>query len=289
MIDRWMRTGKLAGSSQMRILLILFLAAATYSCGGETNGNPAGPGNPEPPASSVPTFGFDIIKSYPHDPNAFTQGLIYHGGFLYESTGQRGASSLRKVEIETGKVLQKYDVPSDFFAEGIALLDGRIYQLTWQSGLGFVYLLDDFRLQREFRYSGEGWGLTTDGKLLYHSDGTHVIRVVDPASYKTLRTIVVRKEDGKPLMRINELEWVKGEIWANIWHSENIGKPNHIARIDPETGDLLGWIDLGGISPDDSGRSIENTLNGIAYDPEGDRIFVTGKNWKRLFEIKLTG
>lgn len=271
----------------MRIFLIFLLAAVTYSCGGETNGNPAGPGNSAPSASSVPTYGFDVIKSYPHDPNAFTQGLIFHGGFLYESTGQRGASSLRKVEIETGKVLQKYDVPSDFFAEGIALLDGRIYQLTWQSGLGFVYGLDDFRLQREFRYSGEGWGLTTDGKLLYHSDGTHVIRVVDPANYKTLRTIVVKKEDGKPLMRINELEWVKGEIWANIWHSENIGKPNHIARIDPVSGELRGWIDLGGISPEDSGRNIENTLNGIAYDPEGDRIFVTGKNWKKLFEIRL--
>ena len=222
-----------------------------------------------------------------HDSNAFTQGLLYRDGFLYESTGQYGDSSLRKVDFKTGKVLQKYDVSKDYFAEGIALVGDKIYQLTWRSGIGFIYDANSFKLQREFRYSGEGWGLTTDGKVLYHSDGTHVIRVVNPEDYTTTRTLVVKNENGQPLMRINELEFVKGEIWANIWHSEEIGKPNHIARISPDDGKLLGWINLSGISPDDVKRDDENTMNGIAYDAENDRIFVTGKKWKKLFEIKL--
>jgi glutamine cyclotransferase len=143
----------------------------------------------------------------------------------------------------------------------------------------------------EFKYQGEGWGLTNDGKNLYMTDSTHVIRVVDPETFQTIRTLVVFREDGKPLMQVNELEFVKGEIWANVWHSEDpdiLGKPNHIARIDPQSGKLLGWINLDGISPDDVKRGDENTLNGIAYDAQNDRIFVTGKNWKKLFEIKVT-
>ncbi|HUF05433.1 MAG TPA: glutaminyl-peptide cyclotransferase [Aridibacter sp.] len=271
----------------MKIFIMIAAAALLFSCNGASANRPAVVTNPPSGTSAVPSYGYDIIKSYKHDKNAFTQGLFFHNGFLYESTGQYGSSSLRKVEIETGKVLQKYDVPREFFAEGIALLDGKIYQLTWQAGIGFVYDLNGFKLLREFRYSGEGWGLTTDGKMLYHSDGTHVIRVVDPERYQTVKTIVVNDENGRPLMSINELEWVKGEIWANIWHSDKIGKPNHIARIDPSTGKLTGWIDLGSISPDDIARNAENTLNGIAYDPEGDRIFVTGKNWEKMFEIKL--
>jgi glutaminyl-peptide cyclotransferase len=260
----------------------------SFSCDNASGDRPAVVNKSPSTSAVVPRYGYDVIKSYPHDGRAFTQGLVYHDGFLYESTGQYGESTLRKVEIETGKVLQKHDVPREFFAEGIAMLNGRIYQLTWQSGVGFEYDENEFKLQREFRYSGEGWGLTTDGKLLYQSDGTHVIRVINPDKYETVRTVVVKLEDGRPLMSINELEWVKGEIWANVWHSERIGKPNHIARIDPESGKLLGWIDLSGISPDDSARGSENTLNGIAYDEKEDRIFVTGKNWKKLFEIKLT-
>ena len=271
----------------MRVFLFILFAVITFSCGDNAPGSqPVNSNSPEV-SSAVPTSGYDIIKSYPHDGNAFTQGLVFHDGALYESTGQYGQSSLRKVEIETGKVLEKHDVAREYFAEGIAMLDGKIYQLTWQSGIGFVYDAKDFKLLREFRYSGEGWGLATDGQMLYHSDGTHVIRVVNPENYETVRTIVVRDENGRPLMNINELEWVKGELWANIWHSEKIGKPNHIARIDPTSGKLLGWIDLSGISPDDIARGSENTLNGIAYDPEQDRIFVTGKNWRKLFEIKL--
>ena len=155
--------------------------------------------------------------------------------------------------------------------------------------MGWVYNVDDFKLLREFQYSGQGWGLTHDGTNLFMSDGTHVIRIVNPKDFSTIRTIVVKDENGRPLMKLNELEYVKGEIWANIWHSEEMGKPNHIARIDPATGKLLGWIDLGNISPDDQngeGKE-EHTLNGIAYDEASDRLFVTGKNWKKLFEIKI--
>jgi glutaminyl-peptide cyclotransferase len=163
--------------------------------------------------------------------------------------------------------------------------------MTWKEGLVRVFDLNDFRLIRELTYQGEGWGLTTDGTHMFMTDGTHVMRVMDPATFKSVKMIAVMREDGKPLMQLNELEYVKGEIWANIWHSQKpeiLGKPNHLARIDPATGKLLGWINLDGISPEDVKRSDENTLNGIAYDPQGDRIFVTGKNWRKLFEIKLT-
>jgi glutamine cyclotransferase len=238
-------------------------------------------------SSPLSVYTYEVVNTYSHDPKAFTQGLLFHNGFLYESTGERGRSSLRKVELETGKIVQRYDVPRDVFAEGIALLNGKIYQLTWQDQTAFVYEPETFKLLKEFRYAGEGWGLTTDGKQLIMSDGTHVIRYVDPENFETMRTIVVFDERGKPLMNLNELELVRGEIWANVWHSEEIGKPNHIARIDPQSGKLLGWINLDGISPDDVKAGPENTLNGIAYDPATDRIFVTGKMWKKLFEIKV--
>lgn len=282
----------------MKVLMIVIMAVFFASCepanDSTTNGNTAV--NERPPLESpstteaqpIPKSGYQIVKRYPHDGKAFTQGLLFHEGMLYESTGQYGQSTLRKVDIPTGKVLKKFDLSSDFFAEGIALIGDEIYQLTWRSQVGFVYSLKDFKFLREFRYAGEGWGLTYDGTNLYHSDGTHVIRVVEPKSYKTIRTISVYDENKKPLREINELEWVKGEIWANIWHSDQIGKPNHIARISPKDGKLLGWIDLSGISPADVKRDEENTMNGVAYDSKNDRIFVTGKNWKNLYEIKLT-
>jgi glutaminyl-peptide cyclotransferase len=271
------------------VIVLLFLGSCEPKPSDNRNTNAA----PSPVGSTVvapaplPVSGFEIVAKYKHDGEAFTQGLLYRDGFLYESTGNWGESTLRKVDFKTGKPVKKYDVPKDFFAEGIALVNDEIYQLTWQSGVGFVYSLDGFKLLREFRYSGQGWGLTYDGTSLYQSDGTHIIRVVDPKTYRTTRTITVNNEDGNPLMKLNELEWVKGEIWANIWHSETINRPNHIARIDPETGKLLGWINLAGISPKDTNRDTENTMNGIAYDAEGDRIFVTGKNWRNLYEIKL--
>ncbi len=276
----------------MKYCLVVFLLFGFGSCDTTPKSNGAETGSPTVEESvetgpALPVAGYEVVATYNHDGNAFTQGLLYNKGYLYESTGHYGESTLRQVELKSGKVLKKYDVPKDFFAEGIALVGNEIYQLTWQEGVGFIYSLDDFRLLREFRYAGQGWGLTYDGSNLYLSDGTHIIRVVDPKTYETIRTITINGEDGRPLMKLNELEWVKGEIWANIWHSEQIGKPNHIARIDPSSGKLLGWINLDGISPKDTGRDNENTMNGIAYDAEGDRIFVTGKNWKNLYEIKL--
>lgn len=276
----------------MRFYILLSMAFVIASCGGGTNGSnskPMGNGNTNTKPAALPVYTYDIVKTYPHDPNAFSQGLVFKDGFLYESTGELGESTLRKVDLETGKILKKYDLPKEVFAEGIAILGDEVYQLSWQNNMGWVYSVDDFKLLREFQYSGQGWGLTHDGTNLFMSDGTHVIRIVNPKDFSTVRTIVVKDENGRPLMKLNELEYVKGELWANIWHSEEMNKPNHIARIDPATGKLLGWIDLGNISPDDqngNGKE-ENTLNGIAYDEASDRLFVTGKNWKKLFEIKV--
>ena len=276
----------------MRIVFLLTVLFFISSCGdGNVNGNDAATRNSNSNKSkrALPVSGYEIVKTYPHDSKAFTQGLAFRDGFLYESTGQEGESTLRKVNIETGKIVQKYDLPDEVFAEGIAIIGDQIYQLSWRDQTAWVYNLADFKLLRELRYTGEGWGLTYDGTNLIMSDGTHVMRVVSPETLQTIRTLVVRAEAGRPLMKLNELEMVKGEIWANIWHSEEIGRPNHIARIDPSNGALLGWIDLAGISPSDQqGQDkVEHTLNGIAYDEAGDRIFVTGKNWKNLYEIKL--
>ena len=272
-------------------LFFTFLLAITGSGCSSSPGTNVNAGKASPAKTSLPVYGYEIVKSYPHDSEAFTQGLIFHNGFLYESTGSHGKSSLRKVEIETGKVLQKVDQPKDSFSEGITLIDGKIYQLSWQEGLCRVFDINDFKLIREFNYQGEGWGLTTDGTNLFMTDSTQVMRVLNPETFRSVKMHAVMREDGKPLMKLNELEYVKGEIWANIWHSEDpevLGKPNTIARIDPATGKLVGWINLDGISPDDTRRDRENVLNGIAYDPATDRIFVTGKNWKKLYEIKIT-
>ena len=240
-------------------------------------------------SAAVPVYTYEIVNTYPHDPKAFTQGLVFRDGVLYESTGEYGDSTLRKVDLTSGKVLQKKEVAEDYFAEGIAVLNDKIYQITWRERTAFIYDLN-FNLLKEIRYQGDGWGLTHDAANLIMSDGTHVIRFVNPENFQTVRTVPVFRENGQPLLNLNELEYVKGEIWANIWHSEQpniLGKPNHIARIDPNSGKLLGWIDLSGISPEDVNRDSENTLNGIAHDEASDRIFVTGKNWRKLFEIKV--
>ena len=279
----------------MRLYLFLTVAVLATGCGGPANSNglnSAGNGGTntnvsKPKAVAVSTY--EVVKTYPHDPKAFTQGLVFRDGFLYESTGQEGESTLRKVNLETGKVLQKHDLPDEVFAEGIAIMGDKIYQLSWRDRTAWIYNLADFRLLREVRYNDDGWGITHDGTNLLATNGTHVIKVLNPETFETVRTIVVKDENGRPLMKLNELEFIKGEIWANVWHSEEIGKPNHIARIDPATGELKGWVDLSNISPEDQ-RGIdkeENTLNGIAYDETGDRLFVTGKNWKNLYEIKV--
>lgn len=272
----------------MRSFTILFLALFLFSCDQErpVNGSPTKASNTpntnvNKPASKLPTYTYDIVNTYDHDPDAFTQGLVVNDGALYESTGLRGHSSLRKVELTTGKVLQKFDLAKSYFGEGMTVLNGKIYQITWQENTAFVYDINDFKLLKEFKYSGEGWGLTNDGKQLFMSDGTHVIRIVDPETFETTKTLVVMKEDGEPLMRINELEYVKGEIWANIWEEPLI------ARIDPASGKLLGWIDLTKLADEQMKRPNTDVLNGIAYDAASDKIYITGKKWNKLFEIKI--
>lgn len=289
----------------MRSYLIVSLLFIVASCGEPANKPNANStvnvnkSSIEPKA--VPVYSYDIVRAYPHDPKAFTQGLIFRDGFIYEGTGQEGESELRKVDPATGKVVQKHVLPREVFGEGITAIGDKIYQITWRDGVAWEYNLTDFKMLREMSYIGEGWGLTSDGTHLIMSDGTHLLKFVDPQSFKTARSVPVMQDAGKPLYLLNELEWVKGEIWANIWHSEetetgttqgrmpNIGRPNTIARIDPASGRVVGWIDLAGISPEDqrSGDDSEKTLNGIAYDEVGDRIFITGKNWKKLYEIKL--
>jgi glutamine cyclotransferase len=222
---------------------------------------------------------YQVVNTYPHDREAFTQGLEYRNGFLYEGTGLHGRSTLRKVKLETGVVLQKLSLPAHFFGEGISVLGDRIVQLTWQSEVGFVWGLQDFKLQRQFSYRGEGWGLTTDGRHLYFSDGTDEIRVLDSQTLAETRRIRVL-ENGRPLKDLNELEWVEGEILANVWQTDRI------VNINPLTGRVTGSIDLTGILPAPE-RAGTDVLNGIAYDAAGKRLFVTGKLWPKLFHIRL--
>lgn len=241
--------------------------------------------------ATVPVYGYEVVNTFPHDSKAFTQGLVFHDGWLYESTGEFGESELRRVDLKTGKAAQSIELAKEIFGEGMTIVGDKIFQITWKNKVAFVYDLKTLKLLKEFEYPGDGWGLTHDDTHLIMSDGTHLIRFVNPETFKTDRTISVFREDGSPMLNLNELEYIRGEIWANIWHSEMpdiLGKPNRIARINPQSGKLLGWVDLSNISPDDIKRDSENTLNGIAYDPPTDRIFVTGKKWKKLFEIKLT-
>jgi len=225
-------------------------------------------------------YSYRVVKTYPHDRTAFTQGLEYRDGFLYEGTGLTGRSSLRKVELATGRVIQRYDLPQPFFGEGITVVNQQILELTWQSQTGFIYDKSSFRVLRSFNYPGEGWGLTNDGKLIYMSDGTADIRVWDPATLKEVRRITV-KDGSTPITQLNELEWVRGEIYANVWQTDRI------ARISPADGRVLGWIDLSGILPKSDAVEAGAVLNGIAYDAAADRLFVTGKLWPKIFEIKL--
>lgn len=242
------------------------------------------------PASDagVAEYGYDVIHVYPHDHTAFTEGLFYHHGFLFESTGlDSGRSSLRKVKLETGEVVQNYQLPGAYFGEGIVKWRDKVYQLTYKTEVGFVFDFDSFTRKGEFRYGGQGWAFTTDGKQIYMDGSREVqaeasdpeIRIWDPETLQETGVIKVTDE-GRPVKNLNELEWVRGEIFANIWQT------NRIARIDPKTGNVVGWIDLTGLlSPEESQSA--DVLNGIAYDDEHDRLFVTGKLWPKLFEIKL--
>ena len=230
--------------------------------------------------AKVPEYTFQVIRAFPHDPHAFTQGLVFHGGFLYEGTGLKGRSSLRKVRLETGEIVQEVDLAPEFFGEGITIVKSEIVQLTWQSQTGFVYNLSDFHLLRQFSYSGEGWGLTTDGHEVFMSDGTPEIRVLDPGTLTERRRFTVH--DGTtPIKELNELEFVEGEIFANVWQTDRI------ARISPRTGEVLGWIDLEGLLSPVYRLESGAVLNGIAYNAERKRLFVTGKLWPKIFEIQL--
>ena len=229
----------------------------------------------------VPIYGYRIVNTYPHDPQAYTQGLLYRDGFLFESTGRRGYSFLRKVRLETGEVVREEPVSPQFFAEGLALWNERLIQLTWESNVGFVYDLASFRLESTFRYQGEGWGLTAGRMWLILSDGTDTLRFLDPTTFDEQRQLRV-KDGTLSVTDLNELEYVDGQIYANVWRTDRI------ARISPDSGDVVGWIDLTGLlSPVYQLGDPEGVLNGIAYDAEGDRLFVTGKLWPRLFEIEL--
>jgi glutamine cyclotransferase len=235
-------------------------------------------------APRTPEYTFKIVHAFPHDSAAFTQGLAYRGGFLYEGTGLKGASSLRKVRLETGEVLKRIDLAPDLFGEGITFYQDKIIQLTWLSQVGFVYDANDFRLLRRFSYKGEGWGLATDGaphsNELFMSDGSSEIRILDAAALAEKRRFTVRDGD-KPIDQLNELEYVEGEIFANVWQTDRI------ARISPQTGKVLGWIDLTGLLSPMYRRDAGALLNGIAYDATHKRLFVTGKLWPTVFEIRI--
>lgn len=234
-------------------------------------------------AAASPAYAADtyrVIHAYPHDPRAYTQGLLFADGHLYESTGLNGRSSLRMDDLTTGRVLQSAIVPSQYFAEGLAAWGSTLVQLTWQSHIAFVYDRFSFRLLRTLHYDGEGWGLTQDGKNLILSDGTATIRFFDPANFHEVRHIVVR-DRGAPVADLNELEYIHGQIYANVWHADRI------ARISPANGQVLGWIDLTGLLPENQHSDPEAVLNGIAYDSAHDRLFVTGKLWPAIFEIKV--
>ncbi|MGD0871443.1 MAG: glutaminyl-peptide cyclotransferase [Bryobacteraceae bacterium] len=260
--------------------LILLAAMVACACG---------------PASQaeVPEYGYDVVHVYPHDRTAFTEGLFYLDGFLYEATGLEQHSSVRKVKLETGEVVQQHDLPREFFGEGIIKWKDKLYQMTYKTEVGFVYDFATLKEESRFKYPGQGWSFTTDGKVIYMDGSRDVnaeasdpeIRIWDPETLKETGVIRVT-EEGQPVKNLNELEWVKGEIYANIWQTDRI------ARIDPKTGKVVGWIDLTGLlAPSDiveTGDFRTDVLNGIAYDAQHDRLFVTGKCWPKLFEIKLT-
>jgi glutamine cyclotransferase len=229
--------------------------------------------------AGAPMAGYQVVRTYPHDPRAFTQGLVYLDGVLYEGTGLNGQSSIRKVKLETGEVLQVKKLEERYFGEGIAVYGNTLVQLTWQNGIGFVYDRNTFERSRTFTYSGEGWGLTHDGTRLIMSDGTSVLRFLDPKTFKQTGKLQVT-DAGRPVESLNELEIVKGEIFANVWQNERI------ARISPATGQVTGWIDLSGLLTPREAMNVD-VLNGIAYDAAGDRLFVTGKLWPKIFQIKI--
>jgi glutamine cyclotransferase len=263
-----------------RFLLVCLALLLASGCG---RSQPPGDVPLSPPAGNADAivhYSYEVVQAWPHDTTAFTEGLLFRHGDLLESTGLNGESTLRDVDLATGRVLKEISVPAQYFGEGLTVMGSHAYQLTWQNGIGFIYDADTFQLQGQFAYTGEGWGLTTDGRWLILSDGTSRIRFLDPATFKVVRTIDVTQA-GRPVERLNELEWVKGEVFSNVWQTDEI------MRIDPATGKVRGVIDLTGLLSPGDRRPDTDVLNGIAYDDAGDRLFVTGKRWPKVFEIRL--
>ena len=233
------------------------------------------------PQTATPVYGYKIVNTYPHDPRAFCQGLVFVDGQLYEGTGQYGLSTLRKVDLETGRVLQQVALDRRLFGEGITVWDNRILQLTWRAGIGIVYDRETLKEISRFRVRGEGWGLTHDGTQLILSNGSSTLQFLDPKTFRVVKRVGVR--DGRNWIRhLNELEYAEGVILANVWNT------NRIAWITPQTGNVAAWIDLEGLAPPEVRGDPDAVLNGIAYDAKTKRLFVTGKNWPKLFEIQLT-
>jgi glutamine cyclotransferase len=261
------------------VLVMAALAACARHAQGDAGDVPPSPAIASGENPAPVQYTYKVIHAWPHDPQAFTQGLVFRDGDLLESTGLNGESTLRDVDLQTGHVLKKVSLPSEYFAEGLAFIGSKAYQLTWQNNKGFIYDVDTFRPEGEFTYEGEGWGLATDGHLLVMSDGTSRIRFFDPDGYRLVRAINVTAS-GKPVERLNELEWIKGEIFANVWQTDEI------VRIDPSNGDVRGIIDFSGLLPWNESKP-DNVLNGIAYDSTTGRLFVTGKRWPEIFEVRL--
>ena len=252
---------------------------ATAEKGGLKVVSPSG-GHPAPAPPEVAHYRYKVVKTYPHDRRSYTQGLVYEDGFLYEGTGLYGQSALYKRDLQTGKTIKMLRLPDKYFGEGITIFGDKLIQLTWQSKVGFVYKKDTFTPLSEFKYPTEGWGLTHDGKRLILSDGTSTLRFLDPNTYAETGRIEVR-DQGRPVERINELEFINGSVYANIWRT------GRIAVIDPKTGRVTGWIDLSGLSPFPPDDQDDRVLNGIAYLPQTKHLLVTGKLWPRLYEIEL--
>lgn len=274
----------------MRRVFILGLASALAACApGETAApqRPPEAAAPTPEATApVPVitprqFAYEIVATYPHDPEAFTQGLLFEDGKLYESTGRNGASSVRRVALQTGEVEQIRMLPDAYFGEGLASVGDRLVMVTWRSGIGFVFDKETFRPETTFRYAGEGWGLTSDGSVLYMSDGSARLRKLDPETLRPAGRVDVTYE-GRPINALNELEWIDGHVWANVWQTDRI------VQIDPASGAVTGELDLSALYPQAERRDpFDQVLNGIAHDPETGHFFVTGKLWPTLFEIRL--
>jgi glutamine cyclotransferase len=272
------RTVWIVAAGAIALTGVLYLSAPSM---------PAQPRTPPPRSTQVPSrpatpvLRYELVRDYPHDPQAFTQGLVFHDGVLFESTGQYGQSSVRRVELETGKVLQERRLEAMYFGEGLALWGTRLLQLTWQANVGFVYDLGTFDRVGTFPYPGEGWGITADDRRLIMSDGTASLRFLDPETQRETGRITVTGDAEGPIHNLNELEYVSGDVYANVWGSDRI------AVIDPDAGRLKAWIDLDGILRPSVRTGREDVLNGIAYDASGGRLFVTGKYWPRLFEIRV--